>query len=101
MSSTAIPECTKSEKVAVAVKAFQAANFAPDELLKLLKKILLEKSAFNDNKSLETLLLYTAIEVRMKRVDGDLICFFLLVVSQTLWVYPAMFPNLGILILKT
>lgn len=39
-----------------------AANL-PNELIELLEKIVLESSAFNDNKTLQNLLIYTAVKV--------------------------------------
>jgi clathrin heavy chain len=59
---TALPETTDPEDVSVTVKAFMAANM-PSELIEILEKLVLEGSAFNENKNLQNLLLLTAIKV--------------------------------------
>jgi clathrin heavy chain len=65
--STAVPESTNPDDVSVTVKAFMAADL-PNELLELLEKIILEKSAFSDNRSLKNLLLLTAIRTDKAKV---------------------------------
>lgn len=39
----------------------------PNELIELLEKIVLESSAFNDNKTLQNLLIYTAVKVKINK----------------------------------
>jgi clathrin heavy chain len=58
-----LPECTDPDDVSAAVKAFMGAEL-PNELIELLEKIVLENSAFNDNKTLQNLLIFTAVKVR-------------------------------------
>jgi clathrin heavy chain len=58
-----LPECTDPDDVSAAVKAFMGADL-PNELIELLEKIVLENSAFNDNKTLQNLLIFTAVKVR-------------------------------------
>ena len=65
--STAVPESTNPDDVSVAVKAFMAADL-PHELIELLEKIILEPSAFSDNKSLQNLLLLTAVRTDKGKV---------------------------------
>lgn len=60
--ATALPECTDPEDVSITVKAFMAADL-PNELIELLERIVLEDSAFNDNKTLQNLLIFTAVKV--------------------------------------
>ncbi|EJD47981.1 clathrin heavy chain [Auricularia subglabra TFB-10046 SS5] len=67
--STAIPECTDPDDVSVTVKAFIVADL-PIELIELLEKIIVEPSSFSDNKSLQNLLLLTAIRADKGKVVG-------------------------------
>ncbi|KAL9713749.1 Clathrin heavy chain [Leucoagaricus gongylophorus] len=67
--ATAIPECTDPDDVSVTVKAFIQANL-PIELIELLEKIIIEPSPFSDNKSLQNLLLLTAINSDKGKVVG-------------------------------
>ncbi len=60
--ATALPETQDPEDVSVAVKAFMAADL-PNELIELLEKIIVEGSAFSDNRNLQNLLILTAIKV--------------------------------------
>lgn len=60
--ATALPETQDPEDVSVTVKAFMAAEL-PNELIELLEKIILEGSAFSDNRNLQNLLILTAIKV--------------------------------------
>ncbi|KAI9323711.1 hypothetical protein BX666DRAFT_1889687 [Dichotomocladium elegans] len=62
-----LPESTDPEDVSATVKAFMAANL-PNELIELLEKIVLENGAFSDNKTLQNLLLFTAIKADKTRV---------------------------------
>ncbi|KAI9031707.1 hypothetical protein CLU79DRAFT_729726 [Phycomyces nitens] len=65
--ATALPECTEPEDVSATVKAFMTANL-PNELIELLEKIMLDKSPFNDNKTLQNLLIFTAVKADPSRV---------------------------------
>ncbi|CEP17142.1 hypothetical protein [Parasitella parasitica] len=65
--AAALPECTDPDDVSSTVKAFMAANL-PNELIELLEKIVLENSAFNDNKTLQNLLIFTAVKADPSRV---------------------------------
>lgn len=65
--STGIPELSDPEPISVAVKAFME-NDLPNELIELLEKIILESSPFNDNSSLQGLLILTAIKADPTRV---------------------------------
>ncbi|CAO3613133.1 unnamed protein product [Mucor hiemalis] len=65
--ATALPECTDPDDVSGTVKAFMAADL-PNELIELLEKIVLENSAFNDNKTLQNLLIFTAVKADPSRV---------------------------------
>lgn len=65
--STGIPELSDPEAISVTVKAFME-NDLPQELIELLEKIILEPSPFNDNTSLQGLLLLTAIKADSTRV---------------------------------
>lgn len=67
--ATAIPECTDPDDVSVTVKAFIQNNL-PIELIELLEKIIIEPSPFSDNKSLQNLLLLTAINSDKGKVVG-------------------------------
>ncbi|KAI9320245.1 hypothetical protein BX666DRAFT_2104787 [Dichotomocladium elegans] len=63
----ALPECKDPEDISATVKAFMAADL-PNELIELLEKIVLENGAFSDNKTLQNLLLFTAIKADSSRV---------------------------------
>jgi len=66
--STALPESTNAEEVSATVKAFISADL-PNELIELLEKIVLHKSAdFGKNKNLQNLLILTAIKADKTRV---------------------------------
>ncbi|KAI0013525.1 clathrin heavy chain [Xylariaceae sp. FL0662B] len=65
--ATAVPECTDPSKVSEAVASFLA-NDLPGELIELLEKIVLEPSPFNDNPSLQNLLILTAARADKGRV---------------------------------
>lgn len=65
--STGIPELSDPEPISVTVKAFME-NDLPQELIELLEKIILEPSPFNDNTSLQGLLILTAIKADPTRV---------------------------------
>lgn len=67
----AVPESTNADEVSLAVKALMAANM-PLELIELLEKITLEPSPFNENPSLQNLLLLTCIQAQKSKV-ADLI----------------------------
>ncbi|KAJ1034690.1 hypothetical protein NDA13_000947 [Ustilago tritici] len=67
VSSTAVPESTNPDDVSATVKAFMAADL-PHELIELLEKIILEPSAFSDNRSLQNLLLLTAVRTDKGKV---------------------------------
>jgi ABC-type uncharacterized transport system permease subunit len=60
--ATALPETQDPEDVSITVKAFMAADL-PNELIELLEKLVLEGSAFSDNRNLQNLLILTAIKV--------------------------------------
>ncbi|ODV87673.1 hypothetical protein CANARDRAFT_4993 [[Candida] arabinofermentans NRRL YB-2248] len=64
---TAIPESEDPTPISIAVKAFME-NDLPSELIELLEKIILEPSPFNDNPSLQALLILTAVKVDKARV---------------------------------
>ncbi|ODV62818.1 clathrin heavy chain [Ascoidea rubescens DSM 1968] len=67
---TAIPELTNPDPVSIAVKAFMDNNL-PMELIELLEKIILEPdSTFNDNASLQGLLILTAVKAYPAKVMG-------------------------------
>ncbi len=66
---TAVPELTDPEPVSLTVKAFMD-NGLTLELVELLEKIILEPSPFNDNPSLQGLLLLTAIKVEPTKVSS-------------------------------
>ncbi|CEG77636.1 Putative Clathrin heavy chain [Rhizopus microsporus] len=66
--ATALPECTDPDDVSSTVKAFMSADL-PNELIELLEKIVLEGSAFNDNKTLQNLLIFTAVKADPSRVS--------------------------------
>ncbi|EGV63105.1 Clathrin heavy chain [Yamadazyma tenuis] len=65
--STGIPELDDPEPISLTVKAFME-NDLPQELIELLEKIILEPSPFNDNTSLQGLLILTAIKADPSRV---------------------------------
>ncbi|KAI1459112.1 clathrin heavy chain [Annulohypoxylon moriforme] len=65
--ATAVPECSDPAKVSEAVASFLAADL-PGELIELLEKIVLEPSPFNDNPSLQNLLILTAAKSDKSRV---------------------------------
>eukprot|EP00930_Biecheleria_cincta_P019685 TRINITY_DN1496_c0_g1_i1.p1 TRINITY_DN1496_c0_g1~~TRINITY_DN1496_c0_g1_i1.p1 ORF type:complete len:1703 (+),score=387.00 TRINITY_DN1496_c0_g1_i1:58-5166(+) len=66
--STALPECSNADEVSATVKAFISADL-PNELIELLEKIVLHKSAdFSKNKNLQNLLILTAIKADKTRV---------------------------------
>ncbi|KAI8065286.1 hypothetical protein BC940DRAFT_334946 [Gongronella butleri] len=65
--STALPECTDPEDVSLTVKAFMNADL-PNELIELLEKIILEESAFSGYKTLQNLLIFTAVKADPDRV---------------------------------
>ncbi|KAH7058366.1 clathrin heavy chain [Linnemannia elongata] len=65
--STALPETQDPEDVSITVKAFMAA-YLPNELIELLEKIILEASAFSDNRNLQNLLILTAIQADKSKV---------------------------------
>ena len=64
----ALPESTNADEVSATVKAFISADL-PNELIELLEKIVLHKSAdFGKNKNLQNLLILTAIKADTSRV---------------------------------
>lgn len=65
--STAVPESTNPDDVSATVKAFMSADL-PHALIELLEKIILEQSAFSDNRSLKNLLMLTAIRTDKAKV---------------------------------
>lgn len=65
--TTAVPESSNPDDVSVTVKAFMAADL-PHELIELLEKIILEPSAFSDNRSLQNLLMLTAVRTDKGKV---------------------------------
>lgn len=67
--ATGIPELDDPEPISITVKAFME-NDLPHELIELLEKIILEASPFNDNTSLQGLLILTAIKADNSRVMG-------------------------------
>ncbi|KXS18347.1 clathrin heavy chain [Gonapodya prolifera JEL478] len=64
---TALPDTQDPEDVSITVKAFMAADL-PNELIELLEKLVLENSAFSDNRNLQNLLILTAIRADRSRV---------------------------------
>ena len=64
---TALPETQDPEDVSVTVRAFMAADL-PSELIELLEKIVLDNTAFSDNRNLQNLLILTAIKADRSRV---------------------------------
>lgn len=69
VTAVAVPESTNPDDVSATVKAFMAADL-PHELIKVLEPIVLEKSAFSDNRSLQNLLMLTAIRTDKNKVMG-------------------------------
>ena len=69
VTAVAVPESTNPEDVSTTVKAFMAADL-PHELIKLLEPIVLQPSAFSDNRSLKNLLMLTAIRTDKAKVTG-------------------------------
>lgn len=67
--ATAIPECTDPDDVSTTVKAFLTADL-PMELIEILEKIIIEPSAFSDNRNLQNLLLLTAVRSDKGKVVG-------------------------------
>jgi clathrin heavy chain len=65
--ATALPETTDPEDVSATVKAFMEADL-PNELIELLEKIVLDSSAFSENRNLQNLLILTAIKADKTRV---------------------------------
>ncbi|XP_065909269.1 clathrin heavy chain 1-like [Dysidea avara] len=70
---TAIFQTDDAEKASVAVKAFMMADL-PNELVELLEKMILGKSAFADNRNLQNLLILTAIKADQSRVMKYIDC---------------------------
>ncbi|ONH73525.1 Clathrin heavy chain [Pichia kudriavzevii] len=66
---TAIPELEDPQPISIAVKAFMD-NQLQSELIDLLEKIVLEPSPFNDNPSLQALLILTAVKVDPSRISN-------------------------------
>ena len=62
VNAVALPETTDPEDVSVTVKAFMAADL-PLELIGLLEKLVFENTAFSEQKTLQNLLILTAIKV--------------------------------------
>jgi clathrin heavy chain len=67
VTGTALPETQDPEDVSVTVKAFMAADL-PNELIELLEKLVLDGSAFSDNRNLQNLLILTAVKADKTRV---------------------------------
>ena len=67
--ATALPECTDPDDVSITVKAFLSADL-PIELIELLEKIILEPSAFSENRNLQNLLMLTAVRADKGKVVG-------------------------------
>ena len=65
--STALPECNDAEKVSCTVRAFMNAKL-PNELIELLDKTVLQSSQFSRERSLQNLLILTAIQADPSRV---------------------------------
>ena len=64
---TALPESQDPEDVSTTVKAFME-NDLPTELIELLEKIVLENSAFSDNRNLQNLLILTSVKANPTKV---------------------------------
>jgi clathrin heavy chain len=67
ITGTALKETQDPEDVSVTVKAFMAADL-PNELIELLEKLVLDGSAFSDNRNLQNLLILTAVKADKTRV---------------------------------
>jgi clathrin heavy chain len=64
---TALPETKNVDEVSITVKAFIDAKL-PEHLIELLERIVLHNSDFAENKSLQNLLILTAIRSYPTRV---------------------------------
>jgi len=71
---TALPESKDPEDISATVKAFMIADM-PNELIELLEKIVLESknTEFSENRSLQNLLILTAIKADKTKVMGYII----------------------------
>lgn len=67
MVQTALPETKNVDEVSVTVSAFIEAHL-PNQLIELLERIVLHNSDFADNKSLQNLLILTAVRSDTTRV---------------------------------
>ncbi|RIB09073.1 armadillo-type protein [Gigaspora rosea] len=67
INAVALPESIDPEDVSVTVKAFMAADL-PIELMELLAKFILDNTAFSDNRTLQNLLILTAIKADKSKV---------------------------------
>ncbi|KAF0366022.1 Clathrin heavy chain [Gigaspora margarita] len=67
INAVALPESIDPEDVSVTVKAFMAADL-PIELIELLEKLILDNTAFSDNRTLQNLLILTAIKADKSKV---------------------------------
>lgn len=67
ITGTALPETQDPEDVSITVKAFMAADL-PNELIELLEKLVLDGSAFSENRNLQNLLILTAVKADKTRV---------------------------------
>ena len=67
VTSTALPECDDPDRVSQTVKAFIDAEI-PMQLLGLLEKVVMESPQFQNNTSLQNLLIITAIKSDTSRV---------------------------------
>lgn len=63
----ALPESQDPDDVSITVKAFME-NDLPNELIELLEKIVMENSAFSDNRNLQNLLILTSIKTNPTKV---------------------------------
>ena len=68
---TVLPETKNADEVSTTVRAFMNADL-PSELIELLDKIVMEGTEFSDHKSLQNLLILTAIGADPHRVMGYL-----------------------------
>lgn len=64
---TALAENPDPDDLSATVKAFMAANL-PNELIELLEKIVLDNSAFSEQRNLQNLLILTAMKADSSRV---------------------------------
>lgn len=64
---TALSETQDPDDITITVKAFMAANL-PNELIELLEKIVLDSTAFTEHRSLQNLLILTAMKADSSRV---------------------------------